>query len=276
MIKANYHTHLVYCKHAEGHAEDYIEEAIKNNFVEIGITDHAPILECFMSDYDYNENWCFQSMKLDIMYSGYLKEVNLAKEKYKGQIKVLTGFETEYIEGNKFFVKKLKSLVDYLNLGVHFFDYDSTVYNSYSQVDYKSIYGYLNACIKGMESNLFNTLVHPDLFMFKYQNINGQRVFDEHCEYVSRKIIESAIKNNVYLEINANGIKNSLKYGVDKDWLYPCYDFWKIAKEYPDLKIIIGADAHTPGALTCSYVEDVIKFAEELGLKIHETMQINK
>ncbi|MDE6013685.1 MAG: PHP domain-containing protein [Anaeroplasmataceae bacterium] len=48
MIKANYHTHLVYCNHAVGHAEDYIQEALKHHFVEIGITDHAPVLECLI------------------------------------------------------------------------------------------------------------------------------------------------------------------------------------------------------------------------------------
>ena len=30
MIKANYHTHLFYCHHADGNASDYILEAIKN------------------------------------------------------------------------------------------------------------------------------------------------------------------------------------------------------------------------------------------------------
>jgi histidinol phosphatase-like PHP family hydrolase len=36
-LKANYHTHTKLCGHAIGMSEDYIVEAIKNNFVEIGI-----------------------------------------------------------------------------------------------------------------------------------------------------------------------------------------------------------------------------------------------
>ena len=42
-MKINYHTHHYFCTHAIGNVEDYILEAIKNDFVEIGISDHGPI-----------------------------------------------------------------------------------------------------------------------------------------------------------------------------------------------------------------------------------------
>ena len=56
MLKANYHTHLVYCGHAEGHAEDYIKKAIELGFDELGISDHAPVLECVLEKDDYIKN----------------------------------------------------------------------------------------------------------------------------------------------------------------------------------------------------------------------------
>ena len=40
---SNYHSHVALCGHAEGTVEDYIKEAIKNNYEEVGISDHAPI-----------------------------------------------------------------------------------------------------------------------------------------------------------------------------------------------------------------------------------------
>lgn len=67
-------------------------------------------------------------------------------------------------------------------------------------------------------------------------------------------LIESAIKNNMYLEINCNGLHNSRKYGSSDKWLYPLDEFWNIAKEYKDLKVIIGCDAHDPENL---YNDDV-------------------
>lgn len=274
-MKSNYHTHLVYCNHAIGHAEDYIKASLENNFIELGITDHAPILECFMTEEEYLHNWCQKHMTLDTMYQDYLPEVNAAKQKYKNQLKILTGLETEYIKSNVFFIKLLRSKVDYLNFGAHFFEYDNKYLNSYQDVDYKTIYGYLDTCIKGMESGLFNTLVHPDLFMFGYKNCDGKRIFDEHCEFVTRKICQTAIKENVYLEINANGIKNSARFSDGDDWLYPCYEFWKIASEYPKLKVIIGADAHDPKNLNDEDVKKTEKFASALGIKIEEFMEIN-
>lgn len=274
MIKANYHTHLVYCNHAVGHAKDYIEEAIKNHFVELGITDHAPVLACFMSLYDYEHNWCHQPMKLDVMYQYYLKELATAKKQYKDKISILTGFETEYLPQSEFFIRVLRKKVDYLNLGVHFFYYQGRILNSYDDITYQSIDGYLEACVSGMKSGLFNTLVHPDLFMFNYQDQYGNRSFDEKCEIVSKKIIETAIENQIYLEINANGIRNTSMFSTEKDWLYPNRSFWNIVKQYPEVKIIIGADAHEPSHLANENVELACKFASDLGLKVEERMVI--
>lgn len=274
MIKTNYHTHLVYCNHAVGHAKDYIEEALSNHFIELGITDHAPVLECFMSREDYQKNWCYQPMKLDTMYQFYLPELQSAKEQYQGKIKLLTGFETEYLPQNEFFIRLLRSKVDYLNLGVHFFSYQNKVLNSYDEMNYQTIEGYLEACIRGMKSGLFNTLVHPDLFMFGYRDQHGNRYFDERCRMVSKRIIETAIEENVYLEINANGIKNTALFSNEKNWLYPDRNFWELVKTYPQAKVIIAADAHDPKHLANHNVEAVCQFAEKLGLKVEERMEV--
>ncbi len=273
MIRANYHSHLVYCNHAVGHAEDYIKVALEHNFVALGISDHAPVLPCFMSQKDFERfGRYYRTMTLDTMYQGYLKEMALAKEKYKNKIKVLIGFETEYLPTNEFFVKLLRSKVDYLNLGAHIFNYKGQILNTYTDTNFETIYGYLEACIQGMETGVFNTLVHPDLFMYNYKDENGDRVFDAHCKKVSTAIIEAAIQNNVYLELNANGIFNSRN---SKEWLYPYKEFWEIAAKYKDLKIIIGADAHKPEALVCEYVEMAERFAKKLGLKLQDLMEVN-
>ncbi|HAH75526.1 MAG TPA: histidinol phosphate phosphatase HisJ family protein, partial [Kandleria vitulina] len=38
----NYHTHTYRCKHAIGKEEDYIKNAIKAGYTELGFSDHAP------------------------------------------------------------------------------------------------------------------------------------------------------------------------------------------------------------------------------------------
>lgn len=273
MIQANYHSHLVYCNHAKGHAEDYIKVALENGFKELGISDHAPLLPCFMSSSEFERfGRYYRTMTLDTALSKYLPEVEEAKKKYAGKIKILSAFEIEYFSTSDFFVRYLRKRVDYLNLGIHMFEYKDQILNSYYQIDSETIYAYMKAAIDGMKTGLFNTLVHPDLFMYAYKDENMERKFDEHCQYVSRKIIETAIECNVYLELNANGIYNSRN---SIEWLYPCKEFWEIAKEYPKLKIIIGADAHEPKALACDYIRQAEDFASELGLKIDATMEVN-
>lgn len=275
MLKANYHTHLKYCNHAIGNTEDYVKVALENEMTELGISDHAPLLASFLNREDYESfGKYYNHMTLDILYTKYLPEIAEAKQKYSDKIRILSAFEIEYLDSNAYFVRMLRKKVDYLNLGVHLFDFDGHVLNSYHDVNPTTIYGYLEACIKGIKSGVFNVVAHPDLFMFSYQDKNGNRIFDKHCAYVSRKIIEAAIQYDVYLELNANGIQNSMTRGQDKNWLYPCREFWEIAKEYKTLKIIIGADAHKPELLSGKYIAMAEQFAKELELPILDVMEI--
>ena len=41
-MKANYHTHSRWCRHAVGEIEEYLEEAIRCGFYEIAMTEHVP------------------------------------------------------------------------------------------------------------------------------------------------------------------------------------------------------------------------------------------
>lgn len=275
MLKANYHTHLAYCNHAVGYAEDYVKAAIEAKFEILGITDHAPIKDDFMTKEEYDANWCYQNMKVDTIPT-YLNDVLSAKEKYKDKIKVLVGFETEYLPKQIKFYKWLRSLVDYLNFGVHFFtDYAGHVVNSYDGIDYTNVKYYAKTAVDGMETGLYNTLVHPDLFMFGYKNINGERKFDDEAIKASRMMLDCALKNNIYIEVNANGLKNSVMFSNGKSWLYPYYEFWQLVKnEYKDIKIIIGSDAHDPKHLANENVKKVIEFAKDLGLNISDYMEI--
>lgn len=270
MIKANYHTHLVYCNHAKGHAKDYIEVAIEAGFEELGISDHAPVLECFFDNQNDQEMYCKKTCNLDKMFD-YLRELKDAKEKYKKQIRVLSAFEVEYLPSNEFFIKHISKKVDYLNLGIHYFYHKGKIINTYEAMTKEELFGYAKACVDGMITGWFKCLVHPDLYTIGYYEAGYE--FDEYCEQIARQIIESAIENNVYLEVNANGIRNSKRIRSDGVWLYPHREFWKIAKEYPELKIVIGTDAHVPEALVNQNVEDAISFVKELGLVVSEKIK---
>ena len=272
MLKANYHTHTVLCGHAVGHTDDYVEEAIKLGFTELGMSDHAHTPESFMSEYDYTRNGLFQMMTDDEFTNIYRPEVLKAKE--NDMIKVFLGLETEYLEEHNDHFEKLRSEVDYLVLGLHFFSYNGKIYSSYDDIDADSLEAYTDTAVKAMSTGFYKIFAHPDLFMYSYRSNDGFRVFDKTCEKCTKKIIDAAIKYGVYLEVNANGIKNTERdFPEYTNYLYPREEFWKIVRN-TEAKIIIGADAHSPMALGNKTVKDAISFTEKLGLKLCDFVKI--
>lgn len=270
MLKTNYHTHMKYCKHAEGMVIDYVKKAYELNFIELGMSDHAPVLKSFMKEEEYEANWCYDTMELELV-DDYINQIEEAKKLYP-KLKIYSGFETEFLKEEIKFYKDLRDKVDYFNLGLHFIrDKKGNVLNSYKDLDYSNLDEYVNTLEDALKTNMYTTFVHPDMFMFGYKDKDGNQTFDEKCEEVTRKIAKLALKYDVYLEVNTNG----LKYCKDKydksTWLYPYPKFWEIIKEYP-VKILIGADAHTPDALCNENVLLVLDFVKELGLKIDEKM----
>ena len=269
---ANYHTHNQLCNHAVGDCEAYVLEAINLGMEEIGITDHNPIPVEYLTPYYYKRNWCFRNMSYDAFENVYLQELDEVIEKYGDKIRILKGVEAEYIPHHHDYYVEMSKKLDYMLLGLHFFYDNEKCLNSYGDVNYETIKFYVDNAIKAMSTGLFKVFVHPDLFMFNYKNINGERKFDEAAVSATRQIIEAAIKYDVYLELNCNGLQNTYKRS-SSEWLYPYIEFWQIAKEYKDLKIIIGADAHNPKQLASKEVEDVIDFANRLGLKVEDKIK---
>ena len=119
-----------------------------------------------------------------------------------------------------------------------------------------------------METGLYKIFVHPDLFMINYYSRDEHRVFDETCKYCSQKIINTAITNDVYLEINAGGIKNGIKKINGKsEYLYPRTEFWTLVS-YTKAKVIIGIDAHDPSDFEGQAVLKAKQFASQFDLNL--------
>ncbi len=273
-LVANYHTHNHLCNHAVGSVSDYVKKAVMLNMKEIGISDHNPTPKNFMNEQEYLDTKCFRHMKLEEFYNVYLKEIEEAKELYSSKIKIYSGLECEYIKAQHDYFLKLRNELDYLNLGMHFYVKGKKVHDVYQGITYKSVMDYARACVDGIKSGLFKIIVHPDLFMVNYKNVDGKREFDKHAIKASRLIIEEAIKNNVYLEININGLRFS-RNKKSEEWLYPCMDFWKIVSEYKDAKIIFGVDCHDPEFLESSDIDAVKDFANNLSLNVNDFIEFD-
>ncbi len=275
MLKANYHTHTYLCGHATGDVEDYVNEAIRLGFSELGMSDHAHTPEYFMTPDEYYHNYLQEIMTDSDFDNIYVPKVLEAKKNPK--IKVFLGLETEYFPEFKDYFKELRKKVDYLILGEHFFNYNGANYSPYDPFTPKLAEVYTDIVIEGMASGLYTIFAHPDLFLMNYNGENGHRVFDKTAEICSKRIIEAAIKYDVYLEINANGIaKGARRTDEGKmQYLYPREEFWKLVSG-TKAKVVIGADAHKPEALGYEAVEKAIEFAKQFDLNMCDYVEFKK
>lgn len=279
VLSTNYHTHLVYCGHATGKTEDYVKKAIEDGYTELGISDHGPIPKSWMTDKEYKMLWLDEQMDFNFFHKTYIPEINAAIKKYDSKIKILKGIEIEYFEEKKEYFKQLRAKLDYMILGMHYFKYENKFQTPYVPFNYKLVVPYANAVAQALDSGLFDILAHPDIFMFYYISEEKKMYdFDSYCVEASKIIIEAAIRNNVYLEVNVGGFTKGIKKHDDKtsDYLYPRKEFWEIVKKYDKAKIIIGVDAHNPKELSGLEITTAISFANSLGLIVSDKLELRK
>ena len=88
MISANYHTHTIRCKHAEGSEREYIEAAISEGFKILGFSDHTP--QPYPADY-------VSPIRMDMSeLEDYTDTLIKLRDEYKNDIQILIGYEVEY------------------------------------------------------------------------------------------------------------------------------------------------------------------------------------
>ena len=247
----NYHTHTSRCGHAVGTDEEYVLAAIEAGYKVLGFSDHAPY-----RDYPsprVHMNW----EQLD----DYIQSVTKLKEKYKDQIEIHLGLETEFYPYALEEKKELRSQVEYLILGQHFSEPTGKLCSYFKKNTDAEIEEYADMVVKGLESGMFTYLAHPDVFM------NYQPEFNEACQRAAERIAEAAVRTNTPVEVNVRGtIRGKQSFPNGMRYYYPNYDFWKVMANYP-VKCVIGIDAHDPEDLIrLSDVENAFKELEDLHL----------
>lgn len=255
---ANYHTHHPFCRHAIGSIEAYVKEAIKANLKELGFSDHAP-------SNLFDDGLRMSYPELDL----YLNEIAQAKIKHGDHLEIRKGLEAEYLELDDNYYRSLLRKVDYLILGQHYIGRKQQKFKStYALKTKNEILTYKEEVIEAMQSGYFKIFAHPDLYLYAYPH------FDETAYHVAQEIIEAAIKNNVVLEYNANGIRKGTKiFPEGERYYYPRKEFWESLKHYPNAQVIVSADAHRPSEI----LDEAIKIAFEnlANLKITPLERIN-
>ena len=229
MQKFNYHSHTKRCGHAGGEDEAYVQAAIEHGFQVMGFSDHAP----YIDGYDPHER-----MKVEEL-TEYVASIEYLQKKYQDKIEIFKGLEVEWIPGRIAEIKQYRQAFDYLILGEHTYTLDIENY-FYDHVSDEDITLYADMIEQACDSKMFDIIAHPDLFMY------GKETFSDACVEASHRIVQAAMRNQVLLEVNLNGLKYGKKpKGAEERYLYPYREFWKIASQY-DVKVVYGLDAHAP------------------------------
>lgn len=234
MQNFNYHTHTKRCKHADMNMsdEDYVLSFIEKGFKKIAFTDHCP------------EEVVFDTRdKMRMSYDElpeYLDSIDHLKRKYKREILIESGFEVEYIPGLEPEILSLKRKVDKIILGQHFIldknrkDLKIFRYQNFTDEDILKYAMYVKLAIK---FGIPDIIAHPDIYMLSRNN------FSTIEKSAAMVICKTARDYNIPLEINLSDASLLLQGKKDKI-VYPCRDFWNVAKDFKGLKVLYGVDAH--------------------------------
>ncbi len=242
-IRIDIHNHTTRCNHAEGTVDEYIQKAIELGIDIYGFSEHAPM------DFDEKYRLAFSEMQ------AYRDDVLTAKERYKKDIKILLGYEVDYLPGHMD-DRVLKAKVDYLIGSVHFIDkwsFDNPEFIAgYKDRDIDEIWqAYFEATEAMAKSGKFDIVGHLDLIkVFKFMPKQDTRLLAENA-------LREIKKSNMVLELNAAGLRKPVAE------VYPSRSLLEVAYDL-DIPITFASDAHSVDQVGFGY-DKVINLAKEVG-----------
>jgi len=246
-MRIDLHNHTILCNHAEGTVEEYVLRAIELEIDEYGFSDHAPMNYDPKYRMDISQKKLYESWVLD------------AKQKYKNDIKVLLGYEVDYLDGYVL-DEIINSKVDYLIGSVHFLKNKSDMWGFdnpefigvYKSKDIDTIWEeYFNAIKSMAKTQLFDIVGHLDLIkVFKFLPKKDVRI-------IAKEALLEIKKSNMALEINPAGLRKPI------DETYPSKQLLEMAFEM-QIDITFGSDAHAVEQIGFKY-DEAILLAKNIG-----------
>lgn len=104
------HTHTFYSKHATGSVDELVDAAMRRNVKVLTITDHAP--------FHVDTNNRLLEAELD----SYFQDIERARRRCAGSMKVLAGLECDYIQGSEPYLQRLlnNAELDFVIGSIHY------------------------------------------------------------------------------------------------------------------------------------------------------------
>lgn len=237
------HNHTSLCNHATGTMEEYVLRAIEEGIDVFGFSCHNPMR------FDPKYRMRFEELPL------YLESILSLKEKYAGQIEILSALEIDFLP--PFMEDFLFEIpLDYRIGAVHFlgdWGFDNPEFiREYAKRDINDCWvEYFKATQALAKSGKFDIVAHMDLLkVFKYFPTKDLRKEIE----TTLKVIKQA---NLCVEINAAGFRKEVEEQYpSKEILEMCYTL--------EIPITFGSDAHALNQINFKRKE-IEALAKEIG-----------
>ncbi len=223
-MRIDIHNHTTRCNHAEGTVDEYIQKAIELGIDIYGFSEHAPM------DFDPHYRLAFEEMQ------AYTDDILGAKERHKDDIKILFGYEVDYLPGHMD-DRVLHAKVDYLIGSVHFIDkwsFDNPEFIAgWKNKDIDEIWqAYFEATEAMARSGKFDIVGHLDLIkVFKFLPKKDVRL-------LAKDALHAIKRSNMVLEVNTAGLRKPIGE------LYPSRELLEEAYAL-DIPITFSSDAHS-------------------------------
>lgn len=250
MIFSDYHTHTLYSNHGHGHPSDVVATAIEQGLQSIGLSEHFPLPVDFTESSGGTSNMHWDQI------DQYVAEVRQAQEKWGHRIKILLGFEVDYLPAADDIMRaNLASYpADYYIGSVHIVDrYRSKQENwliDYTAQDFEegllenggaqAVYTRYYELVRNFAQSYDHQIVgHLDLIK-KFNN--NDRLFDtQSAHYLSQ--VEATLDilkaTNKIIEINTAGLFKAVGE------IYPSDQILQMML-HRNIPICLSSDSHQP------------------------------
>jgi len=242
-MRIDLHNHTTRCNHAKGSMQSYIERAMEQGIDIYGFSEHAPM------DFDKHYRLKFDEMQL------YVADVKMLQEQYKDDIKILLGYEVDYLKGHMD-KRVISADVDYMIGSVHFlgkWGFDNPEFkDEYQNRNIDDIWQeYFNNIEAMAKTKYFDIVGHLDLIkIFNYMPKKDIRL-------IAQNALKAIKKSNMVLELNTAGLRKPCKE------IYPSPSLLEMAYEL-NIPITFSSDAHAIGQVGYKYSQ-ALQLAKSIG-----------
>jgi len=231
-MRVDLHNHTYLCKHATGIMEDYVQKAIDEKIDVFGFSDHNPM-------HLDKRHRMEDKYRVDYLYM--FKDV---QKQFEGQIKLMLGYEFDYLETAMNTEILKKDNLDYVIGSVHFInDFivdDPKMIEAYKKrkdafknKDSDYLWNNYFEQLKDMaNTNLFDIVGHIDLVKLLTQENPKKDI-----RLIAKDALKAIKKSGMAVEINAAGLRKAVKEQ------YPSIPLLEEIYSY-DIPITFGSDAH--------------------------------